>query len=1068
MSYRDYLGKFLRAASEALNKRGASFSGEVANDWGRPDYEVTIAGALGAVGYVEAESVNADLSRLTGHAKHQNERFKQNLHNFLLTNHYDFRLFVDGTEVERATLPAAPERGQITVPDQSISDMERLLERFLTEAAPVAASPEAIARQLAKRARLLRVAADEMLVGADSPLHSLWQSYQEALHIEMDAPTFADVYAQTFTYGLFLAWFSFSGATFDRNAAMNALPRAVPPIRALLRYGNAEMPDGLLWIVDGICADLFRAVKDAALKPFRGDTRDPMVYFYETFLAAYDPKLRESRGSYYTPDAVVDFIVRAVDSVLRRDFGKSEGLADLSVRLLDPAAGTGTFLARAYAQVREQMEKSGDGGLWPDRARNHLAQHFYGFELLPTAYTLAHLKLRQVLAEEGAPLLDTERLPVYLTNTLDDDVPPQQTLLLAKELSDEVRAADKVKKQEQILVVMGNPPYFGKSANPSGYEEIINPGETYFADTPTGLVERVNHFGRPIKNKKLNFIGKLLRDYYQVNGAGLGEKNPKWLQNDYVKFMRFAQWMIEKNGSGMVAFVTDNSYLDAPTFRGMRLSLRKSFDEIYLYDLHGNSKKKERAPNGSTDQNVFDIMQGVCIAVLIRRPGAPGERAAVVRHADLWGIRKEKEIVLNGASLGSVAWEELPLNPPFYLFVPQAQAVREEYERGWSVKDIFPVNSLGIVTARDNLSVHFTANDIWATVENFVSLPIERAREKYQLGPDARDWKVDLAQRDLKASGPNEAKILPVSYRPFDNRYTYYTGNSRGFHCMPRNEVMQHFKSDENLGLCVGRNVETNDAWAHAFLTRYIAGHHVVSLKEVNYVLPLYIYPTKTDLFTDPDAERRPNLSPAFLDALRAAITNPAETNTETEPTPEPTPEAIFHYLYAVLHAPSYRARYAEFLKRDFPRIPLPPSRAVFEQAAEIGAKLTAVHLLEAPELNAHGIGFPSAGDHVVEKMRGQNRYEAAFGRVYLNTAEYFENVPQAAWEFRVGGYQPAAKWLDDRNGRTLTEADIRHYRRLLAALRETVALLPDADAVFEQINYANEAIKGDAKRGGV
>ncbi len=589
LSYRDFLSTFFRDAASLL-KRNANFTSEPKlKNFGRPDYEVSEG--IKIVGYIEAEALGTPIGALKGQSKEQNQRFRDNLYNFLLTNHTDFHLFRDGREIVVVRLPEPPEHGTITISQSCLEDLKILLETFLDTVTPGAVTPEAIARQLARRARFLRVAADAMLSQQESPLHAYLNLYRQTLFEGIDEEKFADVYAQTFTYGIFLAWLNTSSAIFERDTALRSLPSAVPPIRTLMQFSEfGSLPESFHWIVNGICSDLQSADRQAAMRHGAG-IQDPLVHFYETFLAAYDPQLRERAGVYYTPDPVVDFIVRVVDDLLRSDFGKPDGLADESIRLLDPATGTATFLARAYRQVHETMMNGGDAGLWPDRARTHLAKHFYGFERLPAAYTLAHIKLRQMLTELGAPLPDTVRLPVYLADTMMNKAPDAIPLPGADILSKEIRDAHEVRDREPILVILGNPPYFGKSDNPS-------------------------------KDSKgnLTFIGNLVQDYYRVDGVPLGERNPKWLQNDYVKFIRFAQWKIERNRSGIVAFITDNSYLDNPTFRGMRRSLMQTFDKIYLLDLHGNSKKKERAEDGSKDENVFDITQGVSICIMVKYP----------------------------------------------------------------------------------------------------------------------------------------------------------------------------------------------------------------------------------------------------------------------------------------------------------------------------------------------------------------------------------------------------------------------------------------------------------------
>lgn len=407
---------------------------------------------------------------------------------------------------------------------------------------------------------------------------------------------------------------------------------------------------------------------------------------------------------------------------------------------------------------------------------------------------------------------------------------------------------------------------------------------------------------------------------------------------------------------------------------------------------------------------------------------------AKLHHADLYGPRQSKYDALTSSSMETIDWQDLAPNAPHYLFMPQEQAFRQEYEAGWAVNEIFPINSIGIVTARDTLTIHFTEQDLKKTTEDFANLPVEVARTKYNLGEDARDWKVELAQRDLNLSNGQTAPIL---YRPYDIRQTYYTGVSRGFQCMPRGEVMRHMVAGTNIGLVTTRG--TKDDW-DCSVCNTLMGHKSLAAYDVNYLFPLWRYPTEQEAALG--MEREANIAPAFIAELAGKI---GET---------PAPEDIFHYAYAVFHAPTYRTRYAAFLKTDFPRLPLPPDADTFRALAALGAKLTALHLLEAPELRQHGIGYRGGGGHVVKNMREADRYVpptpgGATGRVRLNETEHFDNVPPDAWAFQVGGYRPAAKWLDDRKDRALTEDDITHYRRMLAAMRDTAALLPAVDAAF-------------------
>ena len=1018
LSYRDYLGKFLRGIVPALGKP-AAFTGEGRKiTWGRPDYTVT--DGLRVIGYIEAEALGVALTQLKGHAEHQNARFRENLHNFLLTNHTEFRLYRGGKEVAAAQLPEPPATGTVTVSDASLDALQGLFENFLDASTPAAVSAEDLARQLAKRARFLRVAADAMLSHDDSPLHPYWNLYRDTLFADISKEKFADVYAQTFAYGLFLAWLNTDKEPFDRETALHALPRAVPPIRVLLTFaGGDELPEAFLWTVDGLCADLDAANKATATQHTAG-IQDPLIHFYEPFLAAYDPQLRERAGVYYTPDPVVDFLVRAVDDLLKRDFGKDMGLADDSVRLLDPATGTATFLARAYRQVHQTMLASGEGGLWPDRARNHVAKHFYGFERLPAAYTLAHVKLRQQMSEMGVTLGDADRLPIFLADTMMNRVPEQLALPGANILSREIREAARVRDQEEILVVLGNPPYNVKSDNPS-----------------------------KDSSGELTFIGDLVQTYYTVDGQPLGERNSKSLQDDYVKFIRFAQWRIERSGQGIVGFITNNSYLTEPTFRGMRRSLMKTFDDIYILDLHGNSTKRERSPDGTEDKNVFDIKQGVAIALMVRREGG-GKGEAKVYHADLHGSRQGKYDALRESGLDSIQDVFSP-SAPLYRFKDTAIDLLAEYSAGWSVNDVFTLSTTGFKTHRDHFAIAFDEATLEARMSDLRgSLSDDQIRERYRL-PDTPDWSLADARAAIRADGQWKGKIMACAYRPFDDRLCYLNSTAMD---RPRPELMLH-GHPPNLMLITSRQGEAvgEDEWQVIHATRYPADTNLFR-RGGNQIYPLWLFPTEQEKAFG--MEQRSNLSPAFMTALQERVGD------------TPAPDDVFHYAYAVFHAPTYRTRYAAFLKTDFPRLSLPPDAESFQALAALGAKLTALHLLEAPELKNHGIGFPVGGDHMVKKMRREDRYvrpidDGRLGRVRLNDTEYFENVPLAAWEFQVGGYQSAFKWLDDRKDRALSEDDITHYRRMLAAMRETAALLPQLDAAFLRLLSANETLASAA-----
>ena len=593
-----------------------------------------------------------------------------------------------------------------------------------------------------------------------------------------------------------------------------------------------------------------------------------------------------------------------------------------------------------------------------------------------------------------------ERLNIYLTNTL-EPIEPQRNLLLPA-LSREVEAAQEI-KEKSVLVITGNLPYSGHSRN-------------------TG-----------------KWITDLIDTYKTVDDKPLGEKNPKWLQDDYVKFIRFAQWKMDQVEEGVVGLITNHSFLDNPTFRGMRQSLMQTFNQMYLMDLHGNTKKKERSPEGSKDENVFDIEQGVAISLLVKKKGL----SPAAYHADLWGNRNAKYRALLETEKDTVEWTELHPSSPFYLFIPQDEALREEYERGWGMTEIFPVNSVGITTARDRLTIQYTEEEIWKTVQDFTALPVEEARLKYGLGKDARDWKVALAQQDLEDSELSQDHIVPIAYRPFDMRCTYYTGHSRGFHCRPRGKVMYHMLAGANLGLCASRGKETGGGWEHVFCCNQIIQHHTVSLKEVNYLFPLYCYPppegqakrTNT-LFEEGDPfqgkERIENLSSKF----RAFV--------DVKYKHHYRPEEILGYIYAVLHSPTYRQKYLDFLKIDFPRIPFVDDREAFETLSQLGWELMQAHLLKTiPDALTVDV---TAGDFRVEKPRHDSRHE----RLYINKTQYFSPVPQDVWEFHIGGYQVLDKYLKSRKGRILSLDEIENIQNVVNVLRFTIDQMERIDTCWK------------------
>ncbi len=813
-------------------------------DGGNPDFRLW-NGRDRIIGYIEAKKPTEERLDSIENSE-QLKRYRSTFPNLILTNFLEFRLYRNG-EREQSVLAARPfalNTLRTPPPLEKPDELLALLERFLDFALPQTFTAESLALELAKRTRLLREVVGEQFhdeQNAPGMLSGFFEAFRTYLIGSLAAEDFADLFAQTITYGLFAARIR-AGNGFNRRTAFDNIPHAIGVLRTLFRFVSlGDLPDPLAWCVDDIAEVLAVADVPGILDHYyrEGKGNDPIVHFYETFLAQYDPGERERRGVYYTPEPVVGYIVRSLHGLLKTEFKQRDGLASDGVTLLDPAAGTMTFVARAAQQAVAEFEaKYGSGGR-EDFIRRHILRNFYALELMMAPYAVGNLKMSFLLEELGHRLADDERVPFYLTNTLDVEELEQSHLPGLSALAEESRLAGTVKKQTPILLILGNPPYSGHSSN------------------------------------RGDWIRGLIGDYKQIDGQPLGEKNPKWLQDDYVKFLRFAQWKIEQAGQGIVGMITNHSYLDNPTFRGMRRSLMRTFDDIHILDLHGNSLKKERCPDGSPDQNVFDIRQGVTITFFILR-GGKKESDARVWHAELYGTRESKYDWLDTYDHSDTEWRKLNPTAPFYLFVPRDDLLEADYLRFISVPDIFPVNSVGIVTARDHLTINWSADEVWNTVRAFSGMDPELARQGYKLGKDAQDWKVTMAQKDLLDSGLKQEKIVPILYRPFDVRYTYYTGRSGGFICRPRSEVMRHMLAGENLALIATRQASVDGGYSHILASRSIVDNRCVySSRGIMSLMPLYLYHSSrnpSDLFTHQEpAERKSNLNSELVTALAKA-----------------------------------------------------------------------------------------------------------------------------------------------------------------------------------------------------
>ncbi len=1012
---------------------------------GAPDFIIYRNGI--PTGYIETKNVGEPLDPVEN--SEQLKRYRESLSSLILTNYIEFRWYVNGEKKISVMLAEIDHLGGLRILKDNQEAALRLFNRFFDSEAPTISESSELAQRMASLARFIRILIENALQGEpeEGSLHSDWEGFREVLLPDLSVDNFADMYSQTICYGLFAARCNHNeAAKFDRRNAADNLPETNPFLRKLFHHiAGFELDARIAWAVDDLAELLNRADMNAILKDWSGRARreDPVIHFYETFLSAYDPELREKRGVYYTPEPIVSFIVRSVDFILKRDFGLKAGLADHSkikiktkngekeyhkVLILDPAAGTGTFLYWVINHIYESFLKN--LGMWPAYVSKDLLPRIFGFEVQMAPYAVAHMKLGLQLKETGYDFRSAERLGIYLTNTLEESknigkVP------FAQWIADEARAAGDVKRKFPVMVVLGNPPYYGHSLNKGDWIVSLLKGK----DTMTG---------------------ETTHSYFEIDGEPLKERNPKWLNDDYVKFIRFAQMRIEQTGQGILAFISNHGYLDNPTFRGMRSALMNTFDDIYILDLHGNVKKKEKCPDGSKDENVFDIQQGNAIGIFVKKPEKTNE--TTVRHAELWGERKVKYSPLLENFTETVEWEKLKPESPFYLFKPFDKTLLSEFNHWWKITDIVPVNSVGIVTARDSLTIHFDEKSLLKTVKDFAGMQTEEARYKYKLGKDVRDWKVEWAQNDINQTKINTDKITPIHYRPFDIRYTYYTGKTRGFICMPRREIMHHFRN-MNFGLITVRQV-AEGVFNHAFVTDNIGNFRTtLSNKGGAYIFPIYLYPdpSRGDLFpngsapTDAPGGRKANLSDKFIAELSLKLGLNSTPDGEGDLDKSFGPEDVFHYIYAMFHSPAYRERYAEFLRLDFPRVPMTSNRDLFRKLTLMGKRLTALHLIQEYDLSNDLALFPVMGSCKVDYVRYSEPGAQNKGSVQINSKQCFSNVPPEVWEFHIGGYQVCHKWLKDRKGRTLSFEELEHYRKIVSALKETIGLMEEIDRIIDE-----------------
>ncbi len=971
---------------------------------GAPDY-IIIKGNI-PIAYIEAKDLfDNDLDGRKEH-KNQFDRYKKSLDHIVFTDYLDFHLYENGEFVDSVRL--AEGRGdKIVLNEESVDKFIQLIDRLAKATPQRITSPTRLASMMAGKARLLANVIEQALENdkeQTSELANQMKVFQEFLIHDLNEKTFADIYAQTIAYGLFSARLNDpTPDDFSRTEANELIPKSNPFLRRIFNdIAGYNVDSRIAWIIDDL-VEVFRVTDmPKVMKGFGGTSgrTDPMMHFYEDFLGEYDPQLKKSRGVYYTPQPVVDFIVRAVDDILKRDFNLPMGLADSSmiehevvndqfmrgyknvtkkikkkmhrVQILDPATGTGTFLAAAIRQIHANME--GQWGVWNDYVEKHLLPRLNGFELMMASYTIAHLKLNMVLRETGYNQQSDQRLRVYLTNSLEEYNAATGTLFAAA-ISQESDEASRIKRDIPVMVMMGNPPYSVSSNNNGPW--ITNLMESYKRD--------------------------------------LNERNIQPLSDDYIKFIRLGQEYISRNGEGILAFICNNSFLDGLIHRQMRKELMNTFNRIYILDLHGNSRKNEISPDGSKDENVFDIMQGVSINIFYR-DSKDAHKMCQLYHCDLYGSREYKYEFLNNHYLKNVMWKELFPEEPYYFFVPKFFSQKDEYEHGFRICELMQEGVSGIQTGRDNLFIDSDKQNLSERIIHLLQKQDEWSedfREKFNVY-DSSGY--NLLQR-ISNARYQDNKILTIQYRPFDDYPIYYDEVlvKRSFY-----RVMRHLIR-ENCALVVSRQCVSE--WRYIFVANKICDmNYIASAGKfgAGYVFPLYLY-------SEDGTVKKPNFNEEIVQKIEESLGETID------------PQELFDYIYAMLHSPNYRTKYKEFLKIDFPRIPYPTNAEEYHRLSAIGSQLRKLHLMEdVPQTKL--AQFDTPGDNLVDKPQFKD------GNVWVNKEQCFSDVPEIAWNFYIGGYQPAQKWLKDRKGRILTYDDITHYRNIITILVETDRLMNEID----------------------
>lgn len=1004
---------------------------------GRPDFKVEKEGLV--IGYIETKRIGTNLEEIinpkdrTLRDSKQLQKYLKVIPNFILTNYTEFILFKKGEVVDRRLLFYPTDK---SLDPFNIQKVNELIKSFFLVSPQVITHPKQLSNLLAERTRVFKEFLIELLENNDETnfksriKEGLYPVFKETLIDDLNLDEFIDAYVQTITYGLFLAELS-SKKDLTGLSASDLIPESMGILRELFNTIEIkDIPDSINWIIEEIINILNHVDKEKLNNNLSFDKiynyEDPYVYFYENFLSEYDSKKRVAKGVYYTPIPIVKFIINSIDFILHNDF-QVDWFTHTNIKTLDFATGTGTFLLESF----DKALSNSDPGKRQSMIKEHLLKNFYGFEYLIAPYTIAHLKLSQFLSEKGYNLNKNERLQIYLTDTLDGEQHEENPILnnLFPKISNEGSIAHKLKIKEDVLVVMGNPPYNSESKN----------------------------------NKK--FIKELMKPYKKVN-----EKNKKPLNDDYIKFIRYAHWKINKKNKGIIGIISNNSFIYGPTHRTMRKEIFNTFDKIYILNLHGDMKKDKN------DKNVFEIKQGVCITFLIKLPEGINQKEVYYYSTfeNQLLTREGKYSLLMQNTIKDLNWQKIVPKEPFYYFTNQSNNLYDKYCNGIGLEKIFKPNKFmaGIVTGRDPLTIHYNIESLKGVIEDLIDFKTENIRKKYELSDDTRDWVLkdvkqninediqNLLNKEIKSSKNlteedwniiMSRRFKKVLYRPFDYRFTYYMKKSKKFLQYPRYEIMKDFIGEDkksNIGLVFIRNFPEDKLFSHAFITDQITDKHICG--GTAYVAPLNLYEKLSDedktnqikfnertKLKNPYKNRYPypNFRDEFINFISIKYNS------------KPEPEEIINYIYAILYSNIYRKRYNEFLKTEYPKIYFTPDFEKFNIISKLGSELIKIHKLEKNFENSSIAKFVGDGEDIVTKIK----YDSELQVLFINDCQYFENITPNIWKLEIGGYEVLKRWLNYRKGRKLSFTEITHFQNISNALNETLEIVNKIDNIILQ-----------------